>query len=298
MNLPVLSLPTWADELGEDRSGVFARFRLEGVLFVFRWIPPGGFRMGSPPEEEGRYDDEGPAHTVGISTGFWLADCPLTKAQWTAVNGEEAPGGGGDQHPVTEVDWQAATDFAVALDRQRPGLLPRLPTEAEWEYACRAGTSSAFNNGADCTVPDGEDPALNQLGWYDENSSHKLQAVRQLAANAWGLYDTHGNVWEWCLDGLREYEEGTVRDPVGPLGDAGRVVRGGSWSYLARLCRSACRGVNVRVDVGNNLGLRLAAGQVPPEAASSSSSSSPAEQDRAERGGSGAGGISMPADKW
>ena len=137
----------------------------------------------------------------------------------------------------------------------------RLPTEAEWEYACRAGTTNAFNDGSDCTNPNGKDPALSRLGWFDENSDGRTHPVGEKQPNAWGLHDMHGNVWEWCHDGQRQYGMEVVSDPRGSEeAFAWRVLRGGSYWDYARGCRSAYRNEN---DPGNrfrSFGFRLAAG--------------------------------------
>jgi len=138
----------------------------------------------------------------------------------------------------------------------------RLPSEAEWEYACRAGTDTAFSDGSACTIPDGRDPALEKLGWFNDNSGRMTQAVTQKQCNAWGLYDVHGNVWEWCWDGKRSYQRAACVDPLGSL-DAGasRVLRGGGWSCWARVCRSAVRSAFAPGLAWHDDGLRLSAGQ-------------------------------------
>ena len=140
----------------------------------------------------------------------------------------------------------------------------RLPTEPEWEYACRAGTSSAFNDGLACTQPTGNDLALARLGWFGQNSGMETHPVGEKLANAWGLHDMHGNVWEWCWDGKRAYTAEAQTDPLGPVEEnAGRAVRGGSFWTRAEGCRSACRDGNETEGRSYSLGFRLAAGQEP-----------------------------------
>ncbi|MHB9006456.1 MAG: SUMF1/EgtB/PvdO family nonheme iron enzyme [Limisphaerales bacterium] len=262
--------PKWASRFGQDQAGLFAEFELDGARFRLRWIPPGGFLMGSPESEAGRYADE-PLHRVTISRGFWLADTPCTQEQWQAVMGEnpsEFKEPYEPKRPVESVDWEQCRQFFARLRKRIPDLDFRLPTEAEWEYACRAGTTSAFNDGSDCTVPEGKDPALERIGWHGEGSEGKTHPVAVKPPNAWGLRDMHGNVWEWCADqaGLEGSEivvDTNVDGIVDPHCEQGawRVVRGGSYWNESRLCRSACRGARepgIRLWI---LGFRLAAGQ-------------------------------------
>ena len=234
--------------------------------------------MGSPETEAGRYPDESPQHLVTISRGFWLGDTPCTQAQWQAVMGGN-PSQFKDPYeptrPVESVDWEQCRQFCARLRERVPDLDFRLPTEAEWEYACRAGTTSAFNDGSPCTVPDGKDPALDRLGWHGEGPEGKTHPVAKKPANAWGLHDMHGNVWEWCADHAEftgnvatdTYVDGVV-DPVSQEG-AWRVVRGGSSWGRARYCRSALRFALEPGSRSRYLGFRLAAGQPPGRGAPS-----------------------------
>jgi formylglycine-generating enzyme required for sulfatase activity len=286
----------WADRLWYDQYGLAAEFTIRDVAFILRWIPPGRFLMGSPESEIGRYADEGPQHEVTISQGFWLGETPVTQEQWAAVieAGKEQPElwnavvrqndldpkpsrfadvDDSASHPVEKVSWSDGDAFCqllVGLMSGDPAF--RLPTEAQWEYACRAGTQSAFNDGSACTVPEGLDPALDQLGWFNKNSEGKTHPVKAKRPNAWGLYDIHGNVWEWCIDSWDNtaYQSRGV-DVVDPVNDSGkssasRVVRGGSWYNQARYCRAARR---FDGDPGHGWisnGLRLSAGQGPRSA--------------------------------
>ena len=230
-------------------------------------IPSGEFLMGSPPEERGR-DARETRHRARFTRAFWIGRYPVTQQQYRAVMGENPSHHKADRLPVENVCWHEAIAFCDKLTQglRQAGWLPdgfgfRLPCEAEWEYACRAGSNSAFNDGSACTEPDGKDPALGRLGWYKENSDGKTHPVGEKVANAWGLFDMHGNVWEWCADGQRELTEGFQIDPVGPLDGAGRVVRGGSYWIEARNCRSAFRIAYVPGNRNRDLGFRLAAGQ-------------------------------------
>jgi formylglycine-generating enzyme required for sulfatase activity len=264
--------PRWAEVFGEDDFGIFAEFSVKGVCFVWRWIPPGWFMMGSPESELGRYGDEGPQHKVVISRGFWLGETPVTQAQWLALRSENPSRFQGEERPTEQISWEGSVDFARDLGREVPGFCATLPSEAQWEYACRAGTTAAFHNDQPCTRPEGKDPTLELLGWYDENSGQQTHPVKEKKPNAWGLYDLHGNVWEWCLDA---WDEGAYakreKGAVDPLVEAyesrpGRVVRGGSWDFQARGCRSAGRNRHCPGARARTLGFRLAAGQEPAAA--------------------------------
>jgi formylglycine-generating enzyme required for sulfatase activity len=282
--------PVWAEVFGEDEAGVFAEFTLQGVRFVWRWIPPGRFKMGSPEDEAGRYGDEGPQHEVTISQGFWLGETPVTQAQWEALRPENPSRFKGEDRPVEQVTFPMCQAFATDLNAAVPGLAAGLPSEAQWEYACRAGTSGAFQDGSPCTLPDGDDPALNRLGWFDKNSGGHTQPVKWKESNAWGLYDLHGNVWEWCRDRWESNayasRAGGVVDPVLESDDPGaaRVVRGGSWGLQAGYCRAA-----IRCDWHPGLdwlflGFRLAAGHESQAAEPQGAERLPPPPERRSRG--------------
>lgn len=241
---------------------MFAEIVLGAARIEMRWIPPGRFMMGSPVEERGRFDNE-IQHEVTLTRGFWLGATPVTQRQWEAVMGDRPSRFEGAENPVEQVNWDATQRFCQKLDEMLGGAGCRLPTEVEWEYACRAGTASAFNNGSECTVPAGEDPALEQLGWYTQNSDETTHPVRQKACNAWGLYDMHGNVWEWCSDWYGEYRPEPQTNPCGPRDGEFRVFRGGCWGSDARYCRSAYRDWDLPGIPWYLLGFRLAAGQQP-----------------------------------
>jgi formylglycine-generating enzyme required for sulfatase activity len=211
-------------------------------------IPAGSFLMGSPPDEKERSSNEGPRHQVTISRRFALGRTAVTFDEYDpfcAETGQEKPGDAGwgrGSRPVINVSWRDATAYCEWLSGQI-GQLYRLPSEAEWEYACRAGTTTPFSFGGTITPEQ-----VNYDGTYPYASGtkglHRKQTVpvMSLPANPWGLHEMHGNVWEWCLDGRRKYSKAAVTDPVGPT-EAGayRVIRGGSWYGSARSVRSAYR---------------------------------------------------------
>ena len=229
-------------ELQPGQSRTFA-----GIEMV--WIPAGSFDMGSPKDEKGR--DKGETqHRVTLTKGFWMGKYEVTQAQWQAVMGNNPSRFKGSNLPVEEVSWNDCQDFIRKLNAKGQGAF-RLPTEAEWEYACRAGTQSRFCFGD-------SDSSLGTYAWYRSNSGWKTHEVGQKSPNRWNLYDMHGNVWEWCQDWKGDYPSGSVTDPTGPSTGSGRVRRGGGWRLNPRYCRSADRsggGPGLRRD---DLGFRLA----------------------------------------
>jgi formylglycine-generating enzyme required for sulfatase activity len=270
----------WATEWGIDRKhGPFALLELplnEGVPKAarqrWRFIPPGDFFMGSPPEEIGRWPDEGPRHRVRLTRGFWMADTPCTQAFWMAVMGQQNnPSRFKDpERPVENVSWDDVQVFINKLNELVPRLQATLPTEAQWEHACRAGSNTAIypvegQSGELEIFGERNAPALDRIAWYGGNSGVEFELnngsdsskwpekqfphtksgsrrVRLKAPNSWGLYDMLGNVWEWCADGQRPFTTEMTRDPRGPTDIGSRCVRGGGWGYLARDVRCACRG--------------------------------------------------------
>ncbi len=270
--LPLVFPEVWASGWGQDRYGLWQSFDVEGVTQVLRWIPPGAFRMGSLANEVDResfgYDET--QHPVTLTQGYWLADTTCTQALWQAVLGETPSDFKGAGRPVEQVSWEDVVErFLPALNRRVPGLGAALPSEAQWEYACRAGTTTPFSFGDNITTGqvnyDGNYPyAGGPEGEYRERTVE----VKELPANGWGLYQMHGNVWEWCADWLGDYPEGTVTDPTGPDEGRGRVLRGGGWLHFGRNCRSASRG---GLEPGERLrfiGFRLARGSSPRQAGS------------------------------
>jgi sulfatase modifying factor 1 len=251
----------WASDWGVDPYGLWMGLVVGGVRQAFRWIPPGRFLMGSPPEEAERLDDEA-QHEVILSEGFWLADTACTQALWEAVMGQNPSHLKGAERPVEQVSWEEAMEFIKKLNNQIAGLNLRLPTEAEWEYACRAGTRTSFWFGTNITT---DQVNYNGDFPYDGGKKGQLRGqtveVKALPCNGWGLYQMHGNVREWCSDGYGKYLKGPVTDPVGLESGKGRVLRGGSWSSRGRYVRSARRNHYAPVFRDHRIGFRFARGQ-------------------------------------
>jgi formylglycine-generating enzyme required for sulfatase activity len=241
------------------------------------WIPPGRFWMGSPPEEPERDESEGPQHLVQLQ-GFFLGRTPITQAQWRVVAGwrpaegqprwereletEPASVFQGDDWPVVEMNWFDAMEFCRRL-QQRTGRNYTLPSEARWEYACRAGTTTPFHFGATISP---------QLASYNASMAYaegptgaarsESSVVAKYPANAWGLHDMHGNVWEWCLDHWHPSYQGAPSDGsawIDPAAEetAQRLLRGGSWCSFPRLCRSAGRSYFFPGNANFNVGFRV-----------------------------------------
>ncbi|MCP4699087.1 MAG: formylglycine-generating enzyme family protein [Gammaproteobacteria bacterium] len=207
-----------------------------------RRIEPGRFMMGSPKSEAERWNGEGPQHEVILIHGFWLAETACTQALWQAIMGENPSHFKGEERPVENISWEDAQKFILQLNQEKPGLALKLPSEAEWEYACRAGTDTPFWFGDNITPEqvnyDGNHPyAGGKKGRYRKETVD----VKALPCNSYGLYQMHGNVWEWCADWFGNYSDEPVTDPVGPDSGSDRVLRGGSWAYDGQLTRSAYR---------------------------------------------------------
>ncbi len=211
------------------------------IGMTFNYIEPGTFMMGSPEDESGRWSRE-TQHQVTLTQEYYMQTTEVTQGQWKAVMGSNPSSFSdcGDDCPVENVSWNDAQDFIDALNSMDQETY-RLPTEAEWEYAARAGSTTAFANGQIMETGSGYDPVLDSIGWYTYNSDSSTHPVAQKDPNAWGLYDMHGNVYEWVSDWYGTYPSSAVTDPTGPASSTYRVVRGGSWSHGARLCRSAYR---------------------------------------------------------
>ena len=286
LRLGRLTKPGWASEIGRDGFGLFADVALPktDVTQRMRWIPPGRFLMGSPDGEEGRYDDEGPRHEVTLAEGFWLFDTPCTQALWQAVMGDNPSQFKGPTRPMEQVSFEDVQRFLDNVNALVPGLDLGLPSEAQWEYACRAGTDTATYAGDMRIVGENNAPVLDAIAWYGGNSGDGFELdngydssdwpekqyahtragtrpVAQKAANPWGLYDMLGNVWEWCGDRWHDSYKGAPTDGsawIDPAGAASRVVRGGAWYDGARFVRAAYRLGLDPADRDGGLGFRCA----------------------------------------
>ncbi len=257
----VLPDASWADRSGRDRYGLYADIEIAGVTQRLRWVAPGSFLMGSPEDEPERHDDE-TQHEVQLTRGFWLADTACTQDLWQAVMAANPSRFEGAQRPVDSVSWDDCQRFLKRVNERRPELALRLPTEAEWEYACRAGTSSPFSFGETITTEQvNYDGNLPYAGAAEGQYRERTVEVKELPANPSGLYQMHGNVWEWCADWRAAYPPGRSVDPKGPPDGSERVLRGGSWIDYARHARSAYR-IAFRPEYRyDRFGLRFARGQ-------------------------------------
>jgi formylglycine-generating enzyme required for sulfatase activity len=213
-----------------------------GVKLDLVLIPAGSFTMGD--------DSEKPAHKVTITKPFYLGKYEVTQEQWEAVMGSNPSYSKGAKNPVEQVSWDDCQAFLVKLNAKAGGQGSKfvLPTEAQWEYACRAGSAGKFCFGDD-------EKQLGEYAWYSENSDGNTHAVGGKKPNTFGLHDMHGNVWEWCQDWSGAY---VVDDPSGPTAGSGRVNRGGGCSSDGVICQSAYRSNDEPGDRNDNMGLRVA----------------------------------------
>jgi sulfatase modifying factor 1 len=231
----------WCSSSGEDEFGIWLEFTIKNIAQRMRWIVPGQFSMGSPYDELHRNHYES-QHEVSLSKGFWMADTVCTQELWLAVMDANPSRISGVKKPVDNVSWDDCGEFLRRVHGIISDFSLSLPTEAQWEYACRAGTTSPFSFGNNIT-PD----QVNYNGEYpytrDKKALNrgKTVDVKSLPPNGWGLYEMHGNVWEWCMDWYGTNAEGSVIDPTGPATGKYRVLRGGSAYSGASDCRSASR---------------------------------------------------------
>jgi formylglycine-generating enzyme required for sulfatase activity len=216
---------------------------LDELRAGFIQIPAGEFMMGSDTGSAA----EKPAHRVRISQPFEMGKHEVTQAEWEAVMGNRPSYFGGDNRPVEQVSWNDVQEFIGRLNALDDGYAYRLPTEAEWEYACRAGSTGDYAG------------KLDQMAWVDENSQQMTHAVGTKQPNAWGLYDMHGNVFEWCQDyyDANYYAQSPAVDPQGPESGSFRVKRGGGWMFAAAFARSAARDLFAPSYRFNYVGFRL-----------------------------------------
>ena len=218
-----------------------------GVTMQFVLIRPGSFQMGSKPG----FPDEMPVHKVTITKPFYLGKYKVTQEQWQKVMGSNPSDFKGPKLPVEQVSWNDCQNFLAKLKKKVTGYEFRLPTEAQWEYACRAGSTG------DYCFDDGE-TNVGEYGWHSNNSGGKTHPVGEKKPNAWGLYDMHGNVWEWCSDAYGPYSSEAVIDPKG-ANSGNRVLRGGAWYINPRCLRSASRDNGMPDYRYNGIGLRCVA---------------------------------------
>ena len=308
----VKSYWVWQPPFGEDDYGLYADLDIDGIPQRFRWIEPGTFLMGSPPDEPGREPHESlkgaeTQHQVTLTQGFWLADTTVTQAQWQAVMGNNPSHFNGAvkindkslfidgaNHPVEKVSWEDAQAFITRLQTLIPGLNARLPTDAQWEYACRAGTTTMFNFEGDISLE-----KVNFGGYFDkavyaEKARQATAAVKSYPPNAWGLFEMHGNVWEWCQDWWQQkIPAEPIIDPEGLNAGVERVVRGGSWPSDGRGVRSAIRVGYDPALRGTYIGFRLSLGLE----LRSSQGGGAAKQAGADDGDAGRRGAGDTADR-
>lgn len=222
----------------------------EGMVLELQWVPPGEFLMGSPEAEEGHETGESPQHPVRFAHGFWLGTYPVTQQQWQAIMASNPSKYVDPCQPVEMVSWIDAQAFVNRLNELTQRAC-RLPTEAQWEYACRGGTTTRFNAG------DSEDD-LAAAAWYTANSDAHPHSVGGRKPNSLGLYDMHGNVFEWTADWFGPYTEGPGVDPAGPPHGTRRVLRGGCCLCSPENCRVANRYDKAPDGKNFNIGFRVA----------------------------------------
>ena len=216
---------------GERKSGDVKTIVLPGgAEMELIWCAPGSFEMGSPATERGRVDGE-THRTVSISKGFWLGKYEVTQRQWASVMRGNPSRFKGDDHPVETVTWHDCELFIRRVNAAIPDMSFRLPTEAEWEYACRAGSKNPVSGSG----------LIGEMAWYEMNSDSQTHEVGRNRPNAWGFYDMHGNVLEWCSDWYSVPTAGNAVDPKGPPSGSFKILRGGCWFFSDRDCRSAYR---------------------------------------------------------
>jgi formylglycine-generating enzyme required for sulfatase activity len=249
-------IPNAPANVRADRTAEGQAWTVPDLNLEMAYIRPGTFTMGN----ENGDSNEKPLTRVTLTRAYWLGKTEVTQGQYEALMGNNPSNfkNAGRDAPVETVSWDEAMQFCRKLtERERQaGRLPEgyeytLPTEAQWEYACRAGTTGDYAGN------------LAAMAWYSQNCGDTTHAVGQKQANAWGLYDMHGNVWEWCRDWYGSYPGGSGADPTGPSSGAARVFRGGSWDVVADYCRSAFRLPSGPGGRSPAMGFRLALAPVP-----------------------------------
>ncbi|MBO7683884.1 MAG: formylglycine-generating enzyme family protein [Kiritimatiellae bacterium] len=216
---------------GERKTGDAMSLTLPGgAAMEMLWCAPGSFEMGSPETEPGRFDDE-PRRSVSIKRGFWLGKYEVTQRQWESVMRGNPSKFRDPDRPVETVSWHDCEIFIRRVNAALADKSVRLPTEAEWEYACRAGSGN----------PVAGSGMIGDMAWYDVNSDSQTHVVGRNKPNAWGFYDMHGNVLEWCSDWFSVPQAADAVDPKGPPNGSFKVLRGGCWFFYERDCRCAYR---------------------------------------------------------
>ena len=247
------------EEIQAKKTGLSNTKTLEvplgsGVLLLMKWCPQGSFLMGSPEDEEGRDYYENQVQ-VTLSQGFWMAQTQVTQAQWQAVMRNNPSYFRGENLPVEKVSWHEAQEFVSKINASfalPDGMQMTLPTEAQWEYAARAGETGPYSGGT-----------LDEVAWYIYNNARETNPVGRKKPNAWGLRDMNGNVWEWCADWYQQKLEGGI-DPQGASSGSYRVLRGGGYDSGAGSCRVAYRNYCVNPSYTDiSLGFRVARSSVP-----------------------------------
>ncbi len=248
----------WASDWGEDSHGNWLEFSANGITQVMRWIPPGTFLMGSPEGELDRREYE-TQHQVTLSKGFWLANTACSQALWEEIMGSNPSYFKGGDLPVEQINTSDVEDFLNQINKRKLGFNLYLPTEAQWEYACRAGTETPFWFGENITPEQ-----ANYHGLYPYADGEKglfrniTLPLKTFQPNSWGLYQMHGNIWEWCADRFGDYPTEPVTDPTGPETGEYRITRGGGYFEDARFLRSAFRDVDDPQECNNYCGFRFA----------------------------------------
>jgi formylglycine-generating enzyme required for sulfatase activity len=231
------------------KAGDSLELTINDVKYAFRWCPPGTFQMGSPTSEPERGKDE-TQHQVTLTKGFWMLETEVTQAMWESIMDNNPSNFKGVKLPVEIVSWDDCQEYIKKLNdtiaRSDSKGIPAgfkfsLPTESQWEYACRAGTTTPFHFGSTLNGDKANCDGNYPYGTTKGRNLEKTTDVGSYAANAWGLRDMHGNVWEWCSDRYGDYPSDAVTDPTGAVEGPLRVFRGGSWGGGAKYCRSADR---------------------------------------------------------
>ena len=249
--------PQWAERMRTDQYGLYADLMFKGVTQRFRWIQPGNFLMGSLEGDTERLEKECPLHKVILTEGYWLADTACSQALWLAVMDNNPSEFKGIERPVEKVTWNDVGSFLEKLNSENRDVAFALPTEAQWEFACRAGSDTPFSFGEDLTIHQANYNS-DYSGTDAEKDGYRAKTVevKALPCNEWGLYQMHGNIYEWCLDRYSNYPRESPIDPLGSTG-AYQVLRGGSWFTSSWDCRSAARGWS-KSDYGHDwAGFRL-----------------------------------------